>query len=397
MTGGASDAVLVINAGSSSIKFALYPAAGRSREPLCHGQISGIGRAPAFVASDADGQGTRDALPGYDKTSSHEDLIAWLLDWIGQHGAGFRLVAAGHRVVHGGREFTAPVRIDGDVLARLGTLAPLAPLHQPHNLAAIEAMARRMPDLPQIACFDTSFHRSQPELAQLYAIPHGLSDEGIVRYGFHGLSYGYIASVLPDLLGKNAMGRVIVAHLGNGASLCAMKACKSVASSMGFTALDGLVMGTRCGSIDPGVILYLMQTRGLSADQVQHMLYNDSGLLGVSGVSNNMQILQASEDPRAARAIDLFCYRAAVETAGLVAALEGLDALVFTAGIGENSALVRQKICARLAWLGLDLDPVANDANAATISMAQSKIAVLVVPTDEESVIADAVRALGPF
>ena len=271
---------------------------------------------------------------------------------------------------------------------------PLAPLHHPHNLAAIRSVAASAPGLPQVACFDTSFHRTQDRLAQLFALPRALTEAGIIRYGFHGLSYEYIAGTLPGHLGDRAEGRVIVAHLGNGASMCAMKARLSVATSMGFTALDGLMMGRRCGAIDPGVLLHLIDERGMKMRELEHLLYQESGLLGVSGISNNMQVLQMSTAPEAREAIELFCYRAACELAALVATIGGLDAIVFTAGIGENSELVRSLICARLGWLGIALDTAANNRHATRISTTASDVDVLVVPTDEETIIASATQGL---
>lgn len=296
-------------------------------------------------------------------------------------------------MVHGGQHHAAPARVTDALLADLAALVPLAPLHQPHNLAAIRSVAALMPDLPQVACFDTSFHRTQSRLAQLFALPRAMADDGILRYGFHGLSYDYIASALPNHLGQGANGRVIVCHLGNGASLCAMKDRQSVATSMGFTALDGLVMGTRCGTLDPGVVLYLLD-KGWSATNITRLLYEDSGLLGVSGISNDMVILEASPAPQAQEAIDLFCYRAANQLAALVPALGGLDAIVFTAGVGEKSARVRKVICAQLHWMGVDLDVGANESNATRISPPDSTIDVLIIPTDEEAVIARATLAL---
>ena len=296
--------------------------------------------------------------------------------------------------VHGGRHFAGPVRVTGAVLNTLETLIPLAPLHQPHNLAAIRAVAKWEPDLQQIACFDTSFHQSRGALAKLFALPRALSEEGIIRYGFHGLSYDYITGQLPDHLGDQADGRVIVAHLGNGSSMCAIKDRKSVSTSMGFTALDGLMMGSRCGALDPGVVLYLMQAKGMSATQVETMLYHQSGLLGVSGISNDMHVLQNSGDPHAHEAIDLYCYRAASIMAGLVPSIGGLDAVVFTAGIGENSGLVRKLICEQMAWLGVTIDETANDSNATLISTRHSQVKVLVIPTNEEAVVATACRSL---
>lgn len=390
-----TDTILVLNAGSSSIKFALYPAANPDETPLISGKIEGIGRAPDFRARDAQGRDlVEDGLETIDNSAGHGALTTRLLEWLQDHDGDTRLVAAGHRVVHGGRTFTGPVVIDAGTLEKLENLGSLAPLHQPHNLAAVKAISDWAPGLPQVACFDTSFHRTQPRLAQLFALPRELSDAGVIRYGFHGLSYQYIADVLPDHLGTRADGRVIVAHLGNGASMCAMKDRQSIATTMGFTALDGLMMGRRSGSLDPGVVLHLLQSEGLNADEIQKMLYRKSGLLGVSGFSNNMKVLQESSDPHAQEAIDLFCYRAACEAGALVAALEGLDAIVFTAGIGENSAHVRRLICARLGWLGVELDQAANDANGVRISGPKSKVDILVVPTNEGAVIANATRAL---
>ncbi|MEP1331026.1 acetate/propionate family kinase [Pseudophaeobacter sp.] len=390
-----SGAILTLNAGSSSLKFAVFSAAGSDDTPMISGKIAGIGDRPVFSAQGADRKaleaGTWQEL---DTSLSHDAIIARLLPWLAQQLGATPLLMVGHRVVHGGQSYANPVLIDDAVLASLEALAPLAPLHQPHNLAAIRAVAKWQPDLAQIACFDTSFHRSQDRLAQMFALPRALSDEGILRYGFHGLSYDYIASALPEYLGKTAKGRVIVAHLGNGASICAMKGGKSVATSMGFTALDGLMMGRRCGSLDPGVLLYLMQSKGMDATQIETLLYRQSGLLGVSGISNNMQVLQDSDDPHAREAIDLFCYRAASILAGLIPAIGGLDALVFTAGIGEKSALIRQQICDQLAWLGISLQTEANGRNAIRISTPQSKVPVLVLPTNEEIVVAKACRKM---
>ncbi|WP_419907897.1 acetate/propionate family kinase [Hoeflea sp.] len=388
-----TDLILVLNAGSSSIKFALHPVDAGQKEPAVSGAIDGIGTMPQFKAKDQKGQPLALALlEGIDQAADHAQLVTRLLEWLLDSETDRRIVAAGHRVVHGGRQFDRPVSIDAGVLDSLEKLVPLAPLHQPHSLAAIRAVADRIPGLPQVACFDTGFHRTQPRLAQLFALPRQLSDEGIIRYGFHGLSYQYIAGVLPEHLGARADGRVIVAHLGNGASMCAMRERKSIATSMGFTALDGLMMGRRSGSIDPGVLIHLQDDKGMDVDAVRRLLYRDSGLFGVSGISNDMRDLESSTDPHAKEAIDLFCYRAALELGSLAAALEGLDAIVFTAGIGEHSQTVRRLICDRLGWLGVDLDAAANDAHASRISTAASKVDVLVIPTDEEAVIADAVR-----
>lgn len=385
-----SDVVLVLNAGSSSIKFAVYPS-GANAVPLIRGKVAGVGRDPVFSAIRADGTAIdMSMLTNIDVAADHETLVSLLLDWLEQHRGDRRLVAVGHRVVHGGRGFSRPVVVDDAVLSQLEHLIQLAPLHQPHNLAAIRAISRLQPTLPKVACFDTSFHRTQDRLAQLFALPRDMSDEGILRYGFHGLSYECIASILPDHLGERAEGRVIVAHLGNGASMCAMKNRQSVATSMGFTALDGLLMGRRCGALDAGVVLYLMQSKGMNATEIETLLYRRSGLLGVSAISNNMRDLEQSDDPRAREAIELFCFRAASVLGGLVTALGGLDAIVFTAGIGENSAQVRRLICDRLVHLGVDLDPRCNDGNSLRISSVRSSVDVLVLPTDEEAVIANA-------
>lgn len=389
-----TEAVLVLNSGSSSIKFALYPAVRDVSRPLIKGKIAGIARAPRFSAFDGEGQAlVRDGLEHIDASASHGELTLRMLDWLASHNADIEVVAAGHRVVHGGQMFTRPVLLSDDVMRQLEELVPLAPLHQPHNLSAIKALAKRSPELTQVACFDTSFHRTQPKLAQLFALPRALSDEGVIRYGFHGLSYDYISGVLGDHLGAKADGPIIVAHLGNGASLCALKERKSVGTSMGFTALDGLMMGRRCGRLDAGVVLHLMQNKGMSVEDVQRMLYRESGLLGVSGISNNMQVLQESEEPHARDAIELYCYRAASEMGSLLTALGGLDAIVFTAGIGENSGLIRQMICEHLAWMGLVLNAQDNTRNATRISEPASAIDVLVIPTNEELVIAKAVSA----
>lgn len=386
---------LTLNAGSSSIKFAVFDGDSHTDAPLISGKISGIGTAPVFAAKDAQGE-TMDAdvLGALDAAVEHDTLIAMLLPWLALHTEDRPLLAVGHRVVHGGRFYSAPVRVTPEVIGQLETLVSLAPLHQPHNLAALRAVARWRHETPQIACFDTSFHRTQSRLAQLFAIPRALSDEGVMRYGFHGLSYDYIASTLPQHLGDTAEGRVIVAHLGNGASMCAMKNRASVATSMGFTALDGLMMGRRCGALDPGVVLYLMQEKGMDAAAIETLLYEKSGLFGVSGLTNDMHVLETSDAPYSREAVDLFCYRAAATLAGLVPAIGGLDALVFTAGIGENSATVRSRICAQLAWLGITLDLRANETNETVISTKDASVKVLVIPTDEERVVVNACHAL---
>ena len=390
-----SDIVIAVNSGSSSLKFAAYSAIDDTSPPLIKGKVSGIGRRPVLFASDDSGviEATGE-LRDIPHDASHDWIITQLLQRLQSRFSGLNPVAAGHRVVHGGKDFVDPVIVDRPVRDALEHLVPLAPLHQPHNLAAIDAIKKIAPNMMQVACFDTSFHRNQPRLAQLFGLPRRLSDEGILRYGFHGLSYEYIASRLPDVLGPRANGRVIVAHLGNGASMCAMKTRKSTASSMGFTALDGLIMGRRCGSLDAGVVLDLLQNRGMSIAKVQHMLYRESGLLGVSGISNNMLDLEASSHPHAHEAIALFCYRAAREIGALAATLGGLDALVFTAGIGENSLLVRRQICEQSAWLGVELNHDANEVGADQISTKSSAVDVRIIPTDEEAVIVASTKRL---
>ncbi|MDZ7783394.1 MAG: acetate/propionate family kinase [Halioglobus sp.] len=385
-----SGTILALNVGSSSIKFAAYPAAGDAAAVLS-GAITGIGGSARLETGDPAAAARFGEI---DVGEDHGELIPRLLSWLADDLAAHPPVAVGHRVVHGGPELDRPVLIDNDVLETLQALAPLAPRHQPGNLAGVRAVAATRPDLPQVACFDTAFHRSMSRVARLFALPRHLSDEGMVRYGFHGLSYEYIASELPSHCPNHAEGRVIVAHLGHGASLCAMRERRSVGTTMGFTALDGLVMGKRPGALDPGVVLHLMQQKGMSVDEVSDLLNYRSGLLGVSGLSDDMQVLLDSGDPRAGEAVDLFVYRAVWEIGALTAAAGGLDALVFTAGIGEKSAAVRGRICEGLAWLGLSLDPAANSADAHRISSADSAVEVLVIPTDEERVIARHTRAL---
>lgn len=383
-----TSAILVLNAGSSSLKFALH-------EPdrldlLCRGEIGAIGgetylKVAGPQASILEGR----ASPA---RADHETASTWLLSLF----RGLRnldLVAAGHRVVHGGARFSAPVVVDDAVLAELRDLVPLAPGHQPHNLAAIDAVARTWPGLPQVACFDTAFHHTLPRLAQLYPLPRDFIDGGVIRYGFHGLSYEYIASVLPDYAGERANGRVIVAHLGHGASLCGMLNRQSIATTMGFTALDGIMMGTRSGAIDPGIILHLLQTKGIDPSEVADILYARSGLLGVSGISDDVRVLDASHDPHASEALDLFAYRIVREIGSLTAALGGLDVLVFTAGVGEHSAAMRDRVGKGLGWTGLTLDRERNARSEVRISVDGSKVDVFVIPTNEELPIADAARS----
>jgi acetate kinase len=380
------EAILTLNAGSSSIKFALFHGAG-GQARIAGGAVEKIGAAPRFFVNDADGNLVfeRSWAQG---GQNHEDVLAPLLEWVEAHLGSETLVAAGHRIVHGGAHFTAPVRLDSATLVELAALNALAPLHEPHNLAAVAAVIALRPELPQIGCFDTSFHHDMPAVATRLAIPAALRAQGIRRYGFHGLSYEHVSGALRDVAPWLAQGKVVAAHLGAGASACAMLNGKSVDSSMGFTALDGLIMGTRCGIIDAGAVLYMLQARGMSADAVSDVLYQQSGLLGLSGISADMDVLLRSTAPAAAAAIDSFNYAAARQIAALAVALDGLDGLVFTAGIGAHAPSVRAGICARLHWLGVELEPAANAANAAVISNAHSRVEVRVIPTDEEAMIA---------
>ena len=382
------DTILVVNAGSSSVKFQVFAAqsSGELKRKI-KGQIDGIGTRPRLRGSGADG------AQSVDREFRREDIAdvpaalhaaaAWLRDEQLIHPT-----AIGHRVVHGGPDYDRPALIDAEVLARLEQYVPLAPLHQPHNLAPIRSVLARLPDLPQVACFDTAFHRGHSAIADHYAIPAHFYDEGVRRYGFHGLSYEYIATRLPQLAPEIASGRVIVAHLGSGASMCALAGGRSIESTMGFTALDGIPMGTRPGQIDPGVLLYLIEQKGMSAAAVADLLYRECGLKGLSGISNDVRELQASKDPRAEFALDHFCYRISLHAGMLASASGGLDAFVFTAGIGENSADVRARIAARLEWLGAEIDPAANAAHATRISRQDSWLALYVIPTDEELMIA---------
>lgn len=379
--------VLVLNSGSSSIKFALYDGDDEQLPVLGRGRIEGIGGATRLRAFDDRGQPLVDQ-PFSDQLD-HAQAMVELVTWGRQREAAHDIAAVGHRVVHGGMRFDHPVRVDEKILNELQVLSPLAPLHQPHNLAGIRSLAALEPALPQIACFDTAFHRTLPGLAQRFALPRKYHDLGIRRYGFHGLSYEYIAGALPELAGPDiAAGRVIVAHLGNGASLCALRDGHSVDTTMGFTALDGLAMGTRCGNLDPGVVLYLQDELGMSTAEVADLLYHRSGLAGVSGISNDMRSLLASDEPSAREAVDLFVYRINRELGALVATLGGLDALVFTGGIGEHAAPIRAQVCELAAWLGIRLDAAANGCHASRISTMDSAVSTWVIPTDEEQMIA---------
>jgi acetate kinase len=380
-------AVLVINSGSSRVKFAFWSARARDAALLLEGEISQIGRAPHFVAHDAAGEILADhAWEAAD--GSHEAMFRRLLEWIERHPAGGSLVAVGHRVVHGGARFAAPVLIDDRVMRELDDLIPLAPLHQPHNLHAIRALAAAHPGLPQVACFDTAFHTTCSDPATRFALPRALHDAGIRRYGFHGLSYESIARSLSHLAPDLVRGRVVVAHLGNGASLCAMRHGVSIDTTMGFTALDGLPMGTRCGSLDPGVLLFLLD-KGMATAAIRTLLYQQSGLLGVSGgIGSDMRDLLASDRPEAAQAVDLFVYHVVREICAMAACLGGLDGVVFTAGIGEHSAVIRERICHGLAWLGIVLDPDANARGNGCITTAASLAAGWAIHTDEAQMIA---------
>lgn len=388
------DAILVLNAGSSSIKFSLFVLRGDGLELDVRGQIERLFTAPHFVAKNGAGRVVSEKSWGEGVQLGHERAVDHLSQFLRGEMADLTPIGIGHRVVHGGLEFTAPVRVDADVVARLARLVPLAPLHQPHNLAPIRLLLERSPDLPQFACFDTSFHRTNPPIAQRFAIPAGLHEAGVQRYGFHGLSYEYIARTLPEHDPVAASGRTIVLHLGNGASMCALLGGRSVASTMGFTAVEGLPMGTRCGALDPGVMLYLMDERGMDARAIEKLIYQESGLLGVSGISGDMVTLLASDDPRAALAVDLFLYRIRRELGSLAAALGGLDALVFTAGIGENSAGIRARVCDDTRWLGVELDGDANERGGPRITVPASRVSAWTIPTNEELMIAQHTRRL---
>jgi acetate kinase len=382
------DYALVLNAGSSSLKFCVYrQPTGENWRLESRGQIEGIGTLPRITAKDGGGTVLIDRKPDV-VVRSGRDAIDALAAWLKSMYGGSQVVGVGHRVVHGGGQFAGPTIITPQVMTELKRLVPLAPLHQPYNLAAIEAASERLPGVPQVACFDTSFHRGQPAVAQMIPLPREIRTTGVQRYGFHGLSYEFIASVLPQVAPEIAKGRVIVAHLGSGASLCALKNGQSVDSTLGFTALDGLCMGTRPGSVDPGAILYMFQTLELSAKEVEKILYKKSGLLGISDVSNDMRELLQSSDPAARLAVDYFVYRAAKEIGALAAVLGGIDGMVFTAGIGENSSEIRRRICESSAWLGIELDREANAGKGPRISTHASNVSAWVIPTNEELMIA---------
>src|SRR5262245_49503291 len=380
--------VLVLNAGSSSLKFCVYRTAASDPWPLeARGQIEGIGTSARFSAKDGAGTVLHDERPG-DSVRDMAAALDALAKWLRSRFHGAKVLGVGHRVVHGGPRYEAPALVTPALMNELKSLTPLAPLPQPYNLAAIDAVSQRLPDVPQVACFDTSFHRGHQAVVDLVPLPADIRAKGVQRYGFHGLSYEYIASVLPRVAPEIAAGRVIVAHLGSGASLCAMKNGLSVDSSLGFTALDGLCMGTRPGALDPGVTLHLFQGLGLSAKEVETLLYKKSGLLGISGISNDMRDLLGKSDLNAKLAVDYFVYRVAKEIGALTAVLGGIDGLVFTAGIGENSAEIRQRICEASSWLGIELDAAANSRKGPRISTPASRVSAWMIPTNEELMIA---------
>ena len=384
-----NDYALVLNAGSSSLKFCVFERpTGESWRLEARGQIEGFGTSPRLAVKNEDGESLADEKLEPGKVRDGRDAVETLAGWLRSNYGGSRVLGVGHRVVHGGSKFSAPVLIDPQVLSELRELIPLAPLHQPHNLSAIEAVSERLPEVPQVACFDTGFHRGHEAVADLVPLPREICNANVKRYGFHGISYEYISSVLPDVAPEIADRRVIVAHLGSGSSLCALKNGKSVDTTLGFTALDGLCMGTRPGSLDPGVVLYLFQNLNLTAKEVETILYKQSGLVGISGISNDMRDLLGREEPEAKLAVDYFVYRAAKEIGALAAVLGGIDALVFTAGIGENSAEIRRRICESSRWLGVELDDQANGARGPRITMQKSKVSAWVVPTNEELMIA---------
>ncbi|MFL5267277.1 MAG: acetate/propionate family kinase [Stellaceae bacterium] len=380
----------VINAGSSSVKFSFY----QGEERILAGQVDGIGARPSARATGPHGEEIVPPDLGATPPAVPSEVLPAIIPWAKERLGDRKLAALGHRVVHGGMRYSEPARVTAELLAELEALVPLAPLHEPYNLAPIKMAMRLNPELPQVACFDTAFHRTAPEVDQAFALPFSFYEEGIRRYGFHGLSYEYIASILPERAPEIADGRIVVAHLGNGCSACAMRNRRSVATTMGFTALDGLPMGTRCGELDAGVVLHLLQQKRMSPDEVVDLLYKRSGMLGLSGVSSDFRELLASDSPRARFAVELFCNRVARHIASLAAALGGLDGIMFTAGVGENAAPVRDAICRACTWLGLELDEAANREGKERISAAKSRVAAYVLKTDENLMIARHARAL---
>lgn len=383
-------AILTINAGSSSLKFALF---GSDLSPLASGLIDGLGTDPEFALKDAAGHKILvDHLEGSRYVASHAEALGVALDALRERFPELEISVVGHRVVHGGMAFTDPVKVDDTILASLEKLGPLAPLHQPHNTAGIRACRAVFGDVPQIACFDTAFHRAHPKVSDIFALPRGLYDEGVRRYGFHGLSYEYVSGRLAEIAPFHARGRVVICHLGSGASICATRGGLSVASTMGFSALDGLPMGTRPGQLDPGVLLYLMSEKGMDAKAISDLLYKKSGLLGLSGVSNDMRDLLASNKPEAREAVDYFVSRVRREIGAMAAALEGVDAIVFTGGIGENAAPIREMVLSGMEWIGVELDTARNAAADLVISSDRSRVRVFVIRTDEEKMIAQHAR-----
>jgi len=391
MKAGATEPLVgVINAGSSSVKFSFY----EGERPVLTGQVDGIGARPSASATGPNGEKIAPPDLGAKPPSVPSEVLPAVLPWARERLGDRRLAALGHRVVHGGMRYSRPARVTPELITELEALVPLAPLHEPHNLAPIKMAMTLNPELPQVACFDTAFHRTAPEVEQAFALPYSFYEEGIRRYGFHGLSYEYIASVLPERTPEIANGRVVVAHLGNGCSACAMQNRVSMATTMGFTALDGLPMGTRSGALDAGVVLHLIQQKGMSGEQLVDLLYRRSGMLGLSGISSDFRQLLASDNPRASFAVDVFCYRVAGHIASLAAALGGLDGVVFTAGVGENAAPVRRAICRACSWLGLELDEAANREHKERISTPDSRVGAYVIKTDENLMIARHARAL---
>jgi acetate kinase len=384
-----SELILTLNAGSSSVKFAVFQPEDSEAELMAKGQVEGIGTAPHFLAKDANGSLLAESYwepvgGGAAHTLAFRQIWQWLREFI----EGKRLAAVGHRVVHGGEHYAQPVLVDDQVVSDLNRLIPLVPLHQPHNLAAIHAVSKSHPEMPQVACFDTAFHRHRPAVSERFGLPFELYEKGVRRFGFHGISYEYIVSRLEQIAPDLAQGRVVVAHLGSGCSMCAIHGGKSVETTMSFSSLDGLPMGTRCGTLDPGVLLYLIRRDQLSVEDLEDLLYKRSGLLGISGVSNDMRALQQSDDPRARDAIDYFVYRIAHDLGALTASLGGLDALIFTAGVGENDAALRARVCRDAAWLGIEIDSEANERRELKISAGDTTPSVWVIRTDEERMIA---------
>ena len=384
------NAYLVLNAGSSSLKFSVFRQVADTTElkTILSGQIAGIGSLATFIAKDANRRVLAEHRWNEADSNNRDILLQYLLDWINNTLVDDHIVAAGHRVVHGGRFLGRPMQVNAELLDQLEQLVPLAPLHQPHNLAPMQSLARNHPELDQVACFDTAFHSTQPWRAKAYALPRELSDEGLCKYGFHGLSYEYVTEQLLATHPELAKGHIVICHLGNGSSLCAVKDGRSMDTTMGFTALDGVPMGTRSGSIDPGVLLYLMHEKKMDVDAIEDLLYRRSGLLGVSGLSNDMKVLQESTELHAKQAVELFCFRVAKEVGAMAASMGGLDALVFTAGIGENSPEIRELVAQQLEWLGVKLDAAANRERQVDISAADARVPTFVVPTNEEMMIA---------